>query len=375
MLTRACAASSGIRSSECTSWANSARTAAWYPEPVPTSRTRSCPRRCSSAQMRATMYGCEIVWSAPIGSAASSYARSRNSSGTNSSRGTRAIASSTRSSSIPRARSWCSTMAFRLEAVSDNTLKRLRVRGSLDAKVRQHRRHHVGDARGRGIDADRKQRHHGVALDERTVAATACVVAPAEVGELPARRRGYEQLAGVRIRERRPGAMHRVRMVEQRGVTGRLPVIGAWTEAQLLAGATCDGVVVLAAKRHLDRRLAVELAGEPCCVDAGVRKQIDLPRPVRARDDDVVDEIRERQLELRRSFHGRLPVVRQDDDGVPLEKCVGAPRRADERLDGIVGSGEGDALRTFGAVRMRRVVEVREVIGEEVEAVARDEPA
>src|SRR4051794_2209823 len=100
--------------------------------------------------MRATMYGWEIVWSAPIGSAASSYAWRRNSSGTKSSRGTRAIAAKTRSSSIPRARSWYSTIAL----LSGNVLKRPCVRGRLDAEMREHGGHHVGDARRRGVDAD-----------------------------------------------------------------------------------------------------------------------------------------------------------------------------------------------------------------------------
>src|SRR5437764_338811 len=52
--------------------------------------------------MSATMYGCEIVWPPPSGSAASAYASSRSSSGTKSSRGTRAIAASTASSATGR---------------------------------------------------------------------------------------------------------------------------------------------------------------------------------------------------------------------------------------------------------------------------------
>src|SRR5947209_7944552 len=50
------------------------------------------------------MYGWEIVWSPPIGSAASLYASSRSSSGTKSSRGTRSIAASTASAVMPRRR-------------------------------------------------------------------------------------------------------------------------------------------------------------------------------------------------------------------------------------------------------------------------------
>jgi hypothetical protein len=51
-------------------------TAAAYPQPVPISSNRAArgsamPSSASSA-MRATMYGCEIVWPFPIGSAVSS---------------------------------------------------------------------------------------------------------------------------------------------------------------------------------------------------------------------------------------------------------------------------------------------------------------
>src|SRR4051812_22900937 len=52
--------------------------------------------------MCATTSGWEIVWPSPIGSALSSQARWRSSSGTNASRGTEATASSTRSSGIRR---------------------------------------------------------------------------------------------------------------------------------------------------------------------------------------------------------------------------------------------------------------------------------
>ena len=45
-----------------TSAASSASTAAWYPEPVPTSSTRSVPSRSRSEQIVATTNGCEIVW-------------------------------------------------------------------------------------------------------------------------------------------------------------------------------------------------------------------------------------------------------------------------------------------------------------------------
>jgi hypothetical protein len=43
-----------------------------YPEPVPMSSTVSPPSRSSASIIRATMYGCEIVWSASMGSGESS---------------------------------------------------------------------------------------------------------------------------------------------------------------------------------------------------------------------------------------------------------------------------------------------------------------
>ena len=64
----------------------------------------------------ATTNGCEIVCPCPIGRAPSSYACGRSSRGTKSSRGTRAIASRTRSSVIPRRRSCRSTMLARASA-------------------------------------------------------------------------------------------------------------------------------------------------------------------------------------------------------------------------------------------------------------------
>ena len=54
--------------------------------------------------MRATMYGCEIVWPCPIGSAVSSYARLESASSTNKWRGTLRMRSSTASFVMPCSR-------------------------------------------------------------------------------------------------------------------------------------------------------------------------------------------------------------------------------------------------------------------------------
>jgi hypothetical protein len=70
--------------------------------------------------MRATMYGCEIVWPSPIGNAASSYARGRSGSSTKSSRGTTSIALSTRSSTMSRPRSCASTIRRRRSRCSSS---------------------------------------------------------------------------------------------------------------------------------------------------------------------------------------------------------------------------------------------------------------
>src|SRR5215211_8687354 len=63
--------------------------------------------------MHATIQGWDIVCPSPIRTAPSRYARRRLSAGRNSSRGISAIAASTRSSWIPRRRSWRSTIRSR----------------------------------------------------------------------------------------------------------------------------------------------------------------------------------------------------------------------------------------------------------------------
>jgi len=77
--------------------------AVWYPEPVPISSTECSGPTSSSSVIRATMYGCEMVCAAPMGSAWSPYAWTRRWSLTNRCRGTWRRAARTRSSLIPRA--------------------------------------------------------------------------------------------------------------------------------------------------------------------------------------------------------------------------------------------------------------------------------
>jgi len=69
---------------------------------VPISSTRSRRRGASASVIQATTYGCEIVCPLPMGNGPSWYACGRNGGGTNHSRGTHAIAASTRRSTTPR---------------------------------------------------------------------------------------------------------------------------------------------------------------------------------------------------------------------------------------------------------------------------------
>ena len=79
----------------------SARMAVAYPEPVPTSSTRSRPVSSSASAIAATTYGCEIVCPQPMSSGRSASASACASSGTKKVRGTRAKAARTRGSRIP----------------------------------------------------------------------------------------------------------------------------------------------------------------------------------------------------------------------------------------------------------------------------------
>ena len=114
-------------------------------EAAPASR-RGSPSRCrrrgsargraaaSSSHMRATTSGCEIVWPAPIGSGTLSHASAASASGTNRSRGTSRIASSTRSSRDVRAQLVDQPIA----AAERLTPSRRRPRAPRRARARSH---------------------------------------------------------------------------------------------------------------------------------------------------------------------------------------------------------------------------------------------
>src|SRR3989442_13774667 len=92
--------------------------AAWYPDPVPISRTRSPGVSRASSSMIAIIDGAEMVWPRPIGRGTSSYAASASSGRTNNSRGTARNASRTRESWMYREPTSRSTIRRRSAAKS-----------------------------------------------------------------------------------------------------------------------------------------------------------------------------------------------------------------------------------------------------------------
>ena len=91
--------------------------------------------------------------------------------GTNSSRGTASMAARTRSSEIPRRRSWRSTIRARSSAASTSRRRSRRppedVRRRRDAEVAEHERRHVDDApRGLRLEAHGQHRDERVRRDE-----------------------------------------------------------------------------------------------------------------------------------------------------------------------------------------------------------------
>ena len=80
-------------------------------------------------------------------------------------------------------------------------------------------------------------------------------------------------------------------------------------------------------------------------------------------------------MQLAGAVDVRLAVIGMEHDRVALEKRVRPARRVEQRGDRRVGALERDVVGAGRTVRVRREVEVGEVEREEVEAVARDEPA
>ena len=154
-------------------------------------------------------------------------------------------------------------------------------------------------------------------------------------------------------------------------------------EAKLLAAAPGHGPAVLEEDRDVDLGPAVEPLGERAHGLGAERQPVDLAGAVGGADRDVGTleaappeqaEIGVGVLEPGRLLDPGLAVVGAEHHRVPLEERVGPAGDVHQRGDRLVGVGElaGGAFR---AERVRRVVVVREVEDEEVEAVARDEPA
>ena len=186
---------------------------------------------------------------------------------------------------------------------------------------------------------------------ERAVAAAADVVASGEVDELPARCRRDEHLARVRVAERTldAGAPVRVAVEQRRGPRrrgcGRPP-----RRPRGRAATSTDGSPSSASR-------------EPARVVA-----VEHRRAVRGGDE------RAGHVEPRGLLDRRLAVVGAEDDRVAREERVGAAGGLEQRGDRGVGPAER-LVRGVGAEGVRGVVVVREVVDEQVEAVARDEPA
>ena len=212
-------------------------------------------------------------------------------SGTNSSRGTRSIAASTRSSTMPRRRSWRSTISRRpARAVRPTSARRARVGRQLHAEMGEHGRRDVGDARRQpAVEPDGQHRHlERVARHERAVAAAAAWWRPprsassqpagGETSSSPAF--GFASAAPGAARARPAGRGSRGRRSSARRRRR--------AEAELLAVAPRDGLAALAVEH--DRRPPSVPSSRRASSAASTRaagQQVDLAGAVRRRDDDL----------------------------------------------------------------------------------------
>ena len=182
------------------------------------------------------------------------------------------------------------------------------------------------------------------------MAAAAHVAATGEIGEFPTGRRGDEHLAGIRVAKRRLGADATVReAIEEREI--------------FVAAVPRDERAVLEEDSDVDRRFLVERSRECARIAA-----VDHRSTVRRGHQRPVE------TQTRNALDPRLAVIRAEHDRVALEKRLPAARRFDEGGDSRVCAAERIVCR-IRAERMRGVVVVREVEDEQVERVARHEPA
>ena len=199
------------------------------------------------------------------------------------------------------------------------------------------------------------------------------MVPSAEVLELPTLRGRDDDVAGVRAAQsgRRTGDC--VGLVEDRGVALEAHHARALDEPQLGAFPARDDRIVLDEQHHAGRRLAVQALGE----DAGTRcagaEAVYVCGAV-GRGDEGLRRMAEPLAEPRDVADRRLPVIGHDEHCVPLDERVQTARGPDETPDRVVAARE----HRVGSVRaggVGRIVVVREVEEQEVEAVARHEPA
>ena len=123
----------------------------------------------------------------------------------------------------------------------------------------------------------------------------------------------------------------------------------------------------------LCRLFLVEPRRERPCVGRGIAEPIQHSGPVRRGDEHVV-EIPERRLQANVLGDMCLPVVGAENNRVTLEELLRPAGRVEERADRGIASRQGFES-PVGAMSVRGEVVVRQVVDEEVEAVARDEPA
>src|SRR5918994_1179974 len=222
-----------------------------------------------------------------MGRAASSYARDRSPSGTNSSRGTRSIASRTRWSTMSRPRSWSSTMRARAVSVESGGMSGGTHRGrGLDSEVAQHRGRDFDDRAGR-VETDCEHRDLRIADLEGAVTAATRVMAAAHVRELEARRGGDDQVAGVRVLQGGPRTLERVRVREQRLVAVRREAAVRPDEAELLAGSTGDRLVTVEVEHDFGTLFSIEAPRQLVGLRATAREAIHHRRAVRSRHRQV----------------------------------------------------------------------------------------
>src|SRR5512132_360630 len=126
---------------------------------------------------------------------------------------------------MSRPRSCASTMERRLRVCSSSGGMRESpgVRRRLDAEMLERPRRQVGDAPQRRDESDGEEWHLGIGGRYGAVTPTAEMAPATKIVELDAFGGRGELLAGVRISERRPRTLERVRMGQARHGAARLP--------------------------------------------------------------------------------------------------------------------------------------------------------